>query len=122
MIFDRNDLISGSSIEHTEGTTQFTIQATGIYLALFQGNFHAAPGDTLPAYLNVTLRKDGTTVPNGAADFIFQTATESASLSFAASFSVTATPSVVEVIGGGANYLCSTLGITIYRLGAAAGN
>ncbi len=117
LIFDRNSATYGSDISHTNGTGTFTIQQPGVYLVNFNGALSPASGATFPVNLGVSLSQDGSSVPGAASQHTFQSASETAAVSFTTPVTVSTAPSTLEVLGTGDSYTYGTTGLTIQRLG-----
>ncbi len=117
LIFDNNKLSYGSEINHTPGSTDVTINQPGVYWVAFHGSFSPANGTTFPENMGVSLIKDGSVVPGATSQYIFHTSSQTAALSFSTPVEVSSAPTTLQVRGDGGNYLYSTTGISVYRLG-----
>ncbi len=117
LVFDRNGLSYGSDISHNAGDPTFTINTPGVYAAAFHGSFSPASGANFPQTMGASLEQDGSVVPGATSQYIFHTSAQTAALSFSTPVAVTSTPATLQVVGDGGNYLYSTIGMSIYRLG-----
>ena len=117
LLFDRNALSYGSAISHTPGSSTFTINQPGVYAAAFQGSLSPASGVTFPQSVGVSLTQNGSVVPGATSQYIFHTSAQTAALAFSTPVAVSSTPTQLQVVGDGGNYLYSTIGLSLYRLG-----
>lgn len=116
-IFDQNELTLGSDISHTPGTSTFTINQPGVYSVSYHGSLSPASGSDFPQSVGVSLQQDGSVVPGATSQYIFHTSSQTAALSFSTPVAISSTPAQLQVVGEGGNYLYSTIGLSIYRLG-----
>ena len=122
LVFDRNALSYGSAISHTPGDSTFTINQPGVYAAAFQGSLSPASGVTFPQNVGVSLTQNGSVVPGATSQYIFHTSAQTAALAFSTPVAVSSAPAQLQVVGDGGNYLYSTIGLSIYRLGDIPSN
>ena len=117
LLFDRNALSYGSDISHTAGSGTFTINTPGVYAAAFQGSLSPVSGANFPQNVGVSLTQNGSVVPGATSQYIFHTSAQTAALAFSTPVAVSSTPTQLQVVGDGGNYLYSTIGLSLYRLG-----
>lgn len=117
LVFDRNALSYGSAISHTAGSSTFTINQPGVYAAAFHGSFSPTNGTTFPQSVGVSLTQNGSIIPGATSQYIFHTSAQTAALSFSTPIAVSSAPAQIQVVGDGGNYLYSTIGLSLYRLG-----
>ena len=117
LIFDKNGLSYGSDISHTPGSSTFTVNTPGVYAVAFQGSFSPTSGTTFPQSVGASLQQNGSVVPGATSQYIFHTSAQTAALSFSTPVAVSSAPAQLQVIGDGGNYLYSTIGLSLYRLG-----
>ena len=96
--------------------TEFTVQQPGIYSVAFHGNAGPASGATFPLNISLALEQGGAAIDGATASHTFNTAADTATLSFTAPVQITQAPAVLEVVGQGGNFLYSGIGITIYKI------
>ena len=117
LVFDRNALSYGSDISHTAGSDTFTVNTPGVYAVAFQGSFSPASGTTFPQNVGASLQQNGSVVPGATSQYIFHTSAQTAALSFSTPVAVSSAPTQLQVVGDGGDYLYSTIGLSLYRLG-----
>ena len=117
LVFDKNALSYGNAISHTAGSSSFTINQPGVYAAAFHGSFSPVSGATFPQSVGASLTQNGSVVPGATSQYIFHTSAQTAALSFSTPVAVSSAPATLQVVGDGGNYLYSTIGLSIYRLG-----
>lgn len=117
LVFDKNALSYGTDISHTPGDSTFTINQPGVYAVAFQGSFSPASGANFPQTMGASLQQNGSVVPGATSQYIFHTSAQTAALSFSTPVAVSSAPAQLQVVGDGGNYLYSTTGLSIYRLG-----
>ncbi len=117
LVFDQNALSYGSDISHTPGSSTFTVNMPGVYAVAFQGSFSPTSGTTFPQSVGASLQQNGSVVPGATSQYIFHTSAQTAALSFSTPVAVSSAPAQLQVIGDGGNYLYSTIGLSLYRLG-----
>lgn len=122
LVFDNNELSYGNEINHTPGSTDVTINQPGVYWIAFHGSFSPANGTTFPENMGASLTKDGNVVPGATSQYIFHTSAQTAALSFSTPLEVSSAPTTLQVVGDGGNYLYSTTGLSVYRLGDIPNN
>ncbi|MDR3766729.1 MAG: hypothetical protein Q3Y08_06810 [Butyricicoccus sp.] len=117
--FRQNNVTSGTSITHQTGSGQVTIQKPGIYQAFFSGVVGVPDGTSLPTSIGVSLQQNGTDIPGGAVNEVFSNSGESSGLSFSVPFTVSTTPTTLQVVPTQSNFQFSDLALTVLRLGDA---
>ena len=88
-----------------------------MYAVSFHGNLAPATGASLPETLTLTLQQDGVAVPDAIVQHTFQTATDTASVSFTAPVQVTNAPSTLNIVGEGGDFLYSAVSMSVYKIG-----
>lgn len=119
LLFDQNGLSYGSSISHTAGSGTFAINTPGVYTAALHAALAPTPGVTFPLAIVITLQQNGASVPGGTVQHTFHTSSDTANVSLTVPIEVTTTPTTLDAMPSGGNFLYSALGMTIYRLGDA---
>lgn len=115
LIFDRNGTLFGTSIQHAENTSEFTINGSGIYYVSFHGTISPVSGVTFPINILVNLQQDGTIVSGSEVQHTFHTSTENVNVAF--STIITANPNTTfRIVGTGGQYFYSSIGINIYKI------
>ena len=117
LLFDQNALSYGTDISHTPGSSTFTVNQPGVYEVSFHGSFSPVSGANFPQSVGVSLEENGSVVPGATSLYIFHTSSQTAALSFSTPVSVASAPAQLQVVGDGGNYLYSTIGLSINRLG-----
>lgn len=117
LLFDKNGLSFGTDISHTAGSGTFTINQPGVYELFFRGFFSPMSDTGSPQSVGTFLWQNGTVVPGVSVQHIFYDFPQTAFLSLSTPIAVTSTPAQLQIIGDGGNYLYSTIGIFINRLG-----
>ena len=117
LVFDKNGLSYGTAISHTAGNSTFTVNQPGVYAVAFQGSFSPVNGATFPQTVGVSLTQNGAVVPGATSQYIFHTSAQTAALAFSTLVAVSSAPATLQVVGDGGNYLYSTIGLSVYRLG-----
>ena len=117
LVFDQNGPSYGSDISHTAGSDTFTVNQPGVYAVAFHGSFSPVSGANFPQTVGVSLTQNGSVVPGATSQYIFHTSAQTAALSFSTPVAVSSAPATLQVVGDGGNYLYSTTGLSIYRLG-----
>ena len=117
LIFDQTGLSYGTDISHAAGSNTFTVNQPGVYAVAFHGSFSPVSGANFPQSVGVSLQQNGTVVPGATSQYIFHTSAQTAALSFSTPVAVPSAPAKLQVIGDGGNYLYSTIGLSVYRLG-----
>lgn len=117
LLFDKNGLSYGTDISHTEGSSTFTVNQPGVYEVSFHGSFSPVSGANFPQSVGVSLQQNGAVVPGATSQYIFHTSAQTAALSFSTPVAVSSAPAQLQVVGDGGNYLYSTIGLSINRLG-----
>ena len=121
VIFDRNGVQQGTALSHMANTDTVTINQPGNYYVSFNGIFAPGSSQSFPMTITVYLQMQGTTVPGTGAQYTFQSAKDTESLSFAQIIQASSTPVTLKVIGSGGNFLYSGVNLTVQRLGAISG-
>ena len=117
LIFDRNGTSYGNAISHTENTSALTIQEPGFYYVAFHTTITPTSGVDFPLSIVVYLQQQGTAVSGTGIRHTFQTTSDASNIAFSQIIQVTSTPTTLEVIGEGGNYLYYDNAITIYKVG-----
>ena len=117
LIFDRNYLENGAAISHSANSAEFTIQEPGFYHVSFHGTLSPASGVNFPLPLSVYLQQQGTAVPGASAFHTFQTTSDTSNVAFTQIIEVTSTPTTLDIIGEGGNFIYSNVSMVIYKLG-----
>ena len=120
LVFDQNAAVSGTAISHTAGTAPFTISQPGMYNVAFNGTVSPVTGATVPQEIRLYLEQDGTALPGATASQTFQSDSDSDSLAFSQIVQVTTTPSVLQVVGSGGNFLYSDASLSVHQIGTAS--
>ncbi len=117
LIFDRNGLVYGDAVSHTEGSGIFTINQSGVYAVAFHGGVGPVSGSDFPLAISTFLTENGAVVPGGSAQHTFHTSNEFSNVAFSVPVAISSVPATLQVIGSGGNFFYGDIGITIYRLG-----
>ncbi|WP_243115236.1 hypothetical protein [Intestinibacillus sp. Marseille-P6563] len=94
-----------------------TIQQPGIYQLFFSGVVGVPSGTSLPVSIGISLQQNGNNIPGGAINEVFSNSGESNSISLSVPFTVTTTPTTIQVVPTQSNFLFSDLTMTVLRLG-----
>lgn len=117
LLFDVNGASAGTAVTHTAGAGDFTLTEPGSYAAAFHSNLAPATGASFPLTVSLALEQDGAVVPASVVQHTFNSATESATVSFNVPVQVTSAPSTLEVAGQGGDFLYSAATANIYKIG-----
>ena len=117
LVFDQDGLSYGTDVSHTAGSSTFTVNQPGVYAVAFHGSFSPVSGANFPQSVGVSLQQNGSVVPGATSQYIFHTSAQTAALSFSTPVAVSSAPAQLQVVGDGGNYLYSTIGLSLYRLG-----
>lgn len=117
LIFDRNGTSQGTSISHVQGSGEFTLNDSGLYVVAFHSTLAPASGVTFPLNILLYLQQDGNSVSGAGVQHTFHTSAESANVAFSVPISAATTPSTLEVVSQDGNFLYSGLGMSIYKIG-----
>ena len=117
LLFDKNGLSYGSSISHTEGSGDFTINSPGVYSVAFHGTVAAGSGSTFPSNINLFLQQNGSPVAGANVQHTFQSSTESVNQAFTVPIQVSSAPSTLNIVGQGGDFVYSGPSMSIYRIG-----
>ena len=116
LIFDQNAVTVGSSISHTAGSGNFTINTPGLYTVSFHGNISPVSCGTFPVTVTLFLTANGTAVPGALASHTFHTSSDTATLSFSFPMLVPCAPTLLNVLAQGDNFLYTAVSLSIYKL------
>ena len=119
IVFDQNGVTAGDAVSHTAGSGIFTVSEPGIYSVSFHGNCSPASGASFPLSTALSLYQDGPVVPGATAQHTFQSASDTATLSFSVPVQVTSVPSQLQVTAQGENFLYSLITMTVTKTGSA---
>ena len=117
LIFDRNGLVYGTALSHANNSSVVTVSKPGVYSVEFHGSVGPTAGVDFPLNVLAYLTVNGSSVSGAAAQHTFHTSTEMSNVAFSAPIAVTTAPATLSVIGEGGNFLYSSIGITVTRLG-----
>lgn len=117
LVFDQNGLSYGTDVSHTAGSSTVTINQPGVYNVAFHGSFSPVSGANFPQNVGASLQQNGSVVPGATSQYIFHTSAQTAALSFSTPVAVSSAPAQLQVVGDGGNYLYSTIGLSVQRLG-----
>lgn len=117
LVFDQNGLSYGTDISHTAGSSTVTVNQPGVYNVAFHGSFSPVSGANFPQSVGASLEQNGSVVPGATSQYIFHTSAQTAALSFSTPVAVSSAPAQLQVVGDGGNYLYSTIGLSVRRLG-----
>lgn len=116
LLFDVNGQSSGAAVTHTAGSGTYTLTEPGTYAVVFHGNIAPASGVNFPLNVMLQLQQDGTVIPSAVVQHTFHTSPDTATVAFSTPIQVTSTPSQLQVVGTGGNYLYSAITMTVYKL------
>ena len=116
LLFDVNGQSSGAAVTHTAGSGTYTLTEPGTYAVVFHGNIAPASGVNFPLNVMLQLQQDGTVIPSAVVQHTFHTSPDTATVAFSTPIQVTSTPSQLQVVGTGGNYLYSDVTMTVYKL------
>lgn len=116
LLFDVNGQSSGAAVTHTAGSGTYTLTEPGTYAVVFHGNIAPASGVNFPLNVMLQLQQDGTVIPSAVVQHMFHTSPDIATVAFSTPIQVTSTPSQLQVVGTGGNYLYSDVTMTVYKL------
>lgn len=122
LIFDKTALSYGPDISHSAGSSTFTINTPGVYAVAFQGSLSPVSGANFPQSVGVSLQQNGAVVSGATSQYIFHTSSQTAALALSTPVAISSAPTQLQVVGDGGNYLYSTIGLSIYRLGDIPSN
>lgn len=114
---DRNGTSYGNAISHAENTSAFIIQEPGFYYAAFHTSIISTRSVDFPLSLVVYLQQQGAVVAGTSIRHTFQETSDVGNIVFSQIIQVTTTPTTLEVIGEGGDYLYYDSAITIYKVG-----
>lgn len=118
LVFDLNANVSGTAILHTLGTSVVTLQASGYYLVSFHGVVAPAPSaiSALPINVLIYLRLNGVIQQGISVSHNFQAGGQTAALAFSQVIPVSSTPTTIELVGEGGDFLYSNVSLSVYKL------
>ena len=114
--FDQNAATVGTAIAHTPDASEVTIQEPGYYLVSFHGVVAPASTATLPLNVLIYLTVNGVIQQGINVSHNFQSAGQTAALSFAQVIPVTTVPTTLELVGEGGDFLYSGVSLSVYRV------
>ena len=117
LILDRTALSYGSSLAHTNNSSDITISDPGVYAAFCSCVIAPTSGTDYPSNVVLTLNLNGSSVDGASTQSTFHTTTEDMALGFNAPFAVPSAPATLTVFGSGSTFSYSNLTLTVYRLG-----
>ena len=114
--FDRTSQQTGDAISHANGSTDFILSRSGVYLATFSGTFSPASDTSLPTTLLLNFELNGADLPGAAAQHNFVSSGETQTESFSLLFQVTSVPSTLQVVASGGTFVYSTNTLNLVKL------
>ena len=118
IVFDRNASSSGTAVTHENNSPDIVIQQPGYYAVSFHGTVSATSDNSFPFSELLYLDQNGSPVTGTGARQSFESAGQSANLSFTQIIPVTNVPTTLNVVGEGGNVLYSDASITVNRVGS----
>ena len=115
--FDQNAAVVGTGITHTAGDSQFSITEPGLYSVSFHGNVTPASGESYPLSISLSLEENGNAVPGALTQHTFNSAADSANMSFTFPLQIASVPAALQVMAQGGNFLYSAVALTLTKIG-----
>ena len=115
--FDVNGTQNGSAISHTAGDSEFIISQPGVYYAVYSGTATPGIGSSTPLANLLSLQLNGTDLPGGQIQNIFQSTTEDIAQSVSAIVNVASVPATLTLVSSGGTFNYSSTALHIFRIG-----
>lgn len=117
IVFDANGTQNGSAISHTAGDSEFIISQPGVYYAVYSGTVTPGIASSAPLANLLSLQLNGTDLPGGQIQNIFQSTTEDIAQSVSAIVNVASVPATLTLVSSGGTFNYSSTALHIFRIG-----
>ncbi len=116
LIFDRTSTQEGTAISHANNSADFNIDEPGTYVAIYNGTAYPQQNASLPETNLLVFTLNGTTLTGAATQHVFTTANETSAQSAAQIFTVTSTPSTLQIVSSGGDFIYSNTAMNIFKI------
>ena len=117
LILDRNASQNGTAVTHDRNSPAVTLQEPGFYNVSFQSALAPGTGASFPLTVTLNLEQDGTIVPGTTVQHTFNSATDTATVSFSQIVQAASAPSTLQVTGDGNPYFYGPVSMTVQKIG-----